>query len=160
MPLLNAMHAKSGGQGPVVLIPDRKHASEILRHHLKLAGVTRPELFQDDDTNKNIRFHDMRSTGLTWLALRGDDPLKIQYRAGHKEFEMTQVYIRTAENLRTSGEAIGDLFPELPASLLGESVEAVTLDDAEAPQSSKRIVQTIPTTRNHRARERTRTSTP
>jgi hypothetical protein len=139
MPRLNAMPAELGGQGPVVLIPDRKHASEILRAHLRLAGVTRPELFQDDETNKNIRFHDLRSTGLTWLALRGDDPLKIQYRAGHQDFEMTQVYIRTAENLRTTGEAIGDLFPELPASLMGEAVEAVAVDDSNGPESSPAV---------------------
>ena len=141
-------------------VPDRTHASEILREHLERAGVTRPELTTNDDTNKNIRFHDLRSTGLTWLALRGDEPLKIQYRAGHRDFEMTQVYIRTAENLRTSGEAIGEPFPELPASLTGEAAESASPNDSEAPQSSKRIVQTLVSARNHCARERTRTSTP
>jgi hypothetical protein len=57
---------------------------------------------------------DLRGTGLTWMAIRGDDPLKIQQRAGHTSFEMTQKYIRTAEAV---GEAIGDVFPPLPASL-------------------------------------------
>jgi len=48
------------------------------------------------------------------MAIRGDDPLKIQQRAGHTTFDMTQKYIRTAEAV---GEAIGDVFPPLPAGL-------------------------------------------
>jgi hypothetical protein len=43
-----------------------------------------------------------------------DDPLKIQHRAGHTDFETTQRYIRMAESLR---EGFGSPFPELPASL-------------------------------------------
>ena len=38
--------------------------------------------FETDATRKRLRFHDLRSTGLTWMAIRGDDPLKIQQRAG------------------------------------------------------------------------------
>ena len=49
------------------------------------------------------------------MAIRGDDPLKIQQRAGHTTFEMTQKYIRTAEAV---GEVIGAVFPALPDSLL------------------------------------------
>ncbi|HET9960617.1 MAG TPA: hypothetical protein VFQ61_39370 [Polyangiaceae bacterium] len=47
--------------------------------------------------------------------IRGGEPLKIQQRAGHTSFEMTQKNIRTAEAVR---EAIGDVFPELPKCLL------------------------------------------
>lgn len=57
-----------------------------------------------DETRKRARFHDLRGSGLTWMAIRGDDPLKIQQRAGHRTFEMTQKYIRTAEAV---GEVIG-----------------------------------------------------
>jgi hypothetical protein len=31
------------------------------------------------------------------MAVRGDDPLKIQHRAGHTDFETTQRYSRMAE---------------------------------------------------------------
>jgi hypothetical protein len=62
-----------------------------LRKHLETAGITREALF--DDTRKRLRFHDLRGTGLTWMAIGGDDPLKIQQRAGHRTFEMTQKYI-------------------------------------------------------------------
>ena len=111
---------------------------------LEAAGVKRSELFTDDPTNKNIRFHDLRSTGLTWLALRGDDTLKIQHRAGHRTFAMTQVYIRTAENLRAGGEAIGVPFPELPDCLLGEAA-ARSADDKRQFESSEttQVLETI-----------------
>ena len=45
------------------------------------------------------------------MAIRGDDALKIQQRAGHTTFDMTQKYIRTAEAV---GEVIGAVFPALP----------------------------------------------
>ena len=44
------------------------------------------------------------------MAIRGDDPLKIQQRAGHRTFEMTQKYIRTAVAV---GEVIGATLPPL-----------------------------------------------
>ncbi|HEY5376276.1 MAG TPA: hypothetical protein VIK01_21495 [Polyangiaceae bacterium] len=49
------------------------------------------------------------------MAIRGDDALEIQQRAGHTTFDMTQKYIRTAEAV---GEVIGAVFPVLPLTLL------------------------------------------
>ncbi len=48
------------------------------------------------------------------MAVRGDDPLKIQHRAGHTDFATTQPYIRMAEALKPG---FGHPFPELPESL-------------------------------------------
>ena len=115
LPLLRAMHTEAGGEGPVVTLRLQKWWAADLRKHMRAAGIERPELFDTDDTRKRLRFHDLRSTGLTWMAIRGDDPLKIQQRAGHTSFEMTQKYIRTAEAV---GEVIGKVFPELPECLL------------------------------------------
>jgi hypothetical protein len=109
------MHAEAGGEGPVVTLRLQKWWAADLRKHLRAAGIRRHELFDTDETRKRLRFHDLRSTGLTWMAIRGDDPLKIQQRAGHTSFEMTQKYIRTAEAV---GEVIGAVFPELPKCLL------------------------------------------
>ena len=61
------------------------------------AGVDRAALHEASDTSQPIRFHDLRSTGCTWAAIRNDPPLQIQARAGHKDFQTTQGYIRTAE---------------------------------------------------------------
>jgi integrase len=114
LPLLRAMREESGGEGAVVDMRLRKFWAADLRKHLTAAGVQREALHTTDATRKRLRFHDLRSTGLTWLAIRGDDPLKIQQRAGHTSFEMTQKYIRTAEAV---GEAVGDVFPGLPTAL-------------------------------------------
>ena len=70
------------------------------------------------------------------MALRGDEHLKIQHRAGHRTFGMTQVYIRTAENLRASGEAIGTPFPVLPDDLIGRVAGTPPWDDSSPSESS------------------------
>ena len=87
----------------------------LLREHLQLAGVTRAELFTSDATRRAITFHDLRATGITWAAVRGDDPLRIKQRAGHRSFSTSEGYIREAENLR---EGFGVPFPPLPAALV------------------------------------------
>ena len=115
MPLLRAMHAEAKGKGAVVTLP-ADGLSEKLRAYLKRAGIERDDLFTSDATRKAMTFHDLRATGITWCAVRGDDPLKIMQRAGHTEFSTTQIYLREAENL---SRGFGDVFPPLPACLLG-----------------------------------------
>jgi hypothetical protein len=88
---------------------------EGLRTYLEVAGVTRAELHTTDATRKAMTFHDLRATGLTWLAIRGDDPLKIKQRAGHSAFTTTEGYIREAEAVR---DGFGEVFPSLPSTLL------------------------------------------
>jgi integrase len=69
-PLLDAL--KKGAAGThVIPVPGSKRA-DTLRENLELAGVT-------------------------WMALRGDEPLVIQQRAGHANFTTTQRYLREAE---------------------------------------------------------------
>ena len=79
------------------------------------------------------------------MAIRGDDPLKIQQRAGHRTFEMTQKYIRTAEAV---GEVIGATFPPLPDGLIaGRHRPANRPSDLQLLES---IVDTIATNSNRR----------
>lgn len=116
VPLLRAIRAerKSGR-----LFPDMPRVDKLaltLREALTVAGITRADLFTDDATRKPLTFHDLRSTGITFAAIRGDDPLKIQRRAGHKMFDTTAGYIREAENLTVG---FGEPFPALPAELIG-----------------------------------------
>lgn len=104
-------------------MPPECDLSSRLRKYLKWAGITRAELFARDATRKRLTFHDLRATGITWMALRGDDPLKIQGRAGHANFNTTQGYIREAES---HGAGIGEPFPVLPADLVSANVSAET----------------------------------
>ncbi len=121
--LLSAMHGGANGQGPVFRVPPAGKLSCKLRLYLKRAGVTRGDLFTSDATRKAITFHDLRATGITWCAVRGDDPLKIMRRAGHAHFSTTEGYLREAENLSAG---FGAVFPELPPGLLGGSAPEVS----------------------------------
>ncbi len=114
-PLLEALMRGRTGGDRVIALPSREDGAAMLRRHLQLAGVTRAELYADDATRIPLTFHDLRATGITWRAVRGDDPLKIQRDAGHRDLATTQRYIREAS---VYGDGFGDVFPELPASLL------------------------------------------
>jgi hypothetical protein len=61
-------------------MPRHRDLAEGLRTYLEVAGVKRPELFTTDKTRKAITFHDLRATGLTLMAIRGDEPLRIMQR--------------------------------------------------------------------------------
>ena len=114
MPLLGAMHGEARGKGPVLRLPGDGGPAK-LRMYLKRAGVKRTDLFTTDATRKAITFHDLRATGITWCAVRGDEPLKIMQRAGHADFETTKIYLREAENL---SQGFGVPFPALPIRLI------------------------------------------
>lgn len=123
VPLLEAMRdevkdtaGEDIGALAVVRLPSMGVLSSQLKEHLQRAGVTREELFARESTRRPIRFHDARASCLTWMAVRGDNPLVIRQRAGHGGLAMTEKYIREAESLR--GEAFGTPFPELPRELL------------------------------------------
>ncbi len=127
-PLLEVLMREPGDF--VIHIPVSKRA-EVLRQHLITAGVTRAELHPAPDgvaaTWAPITFHDLRGTGVTWMALRGDDPLVIQQRAGHDDFTTTQRYLREAETLGSDGI---DPFPPLPPDLLEENRFGKSVRDA------------------------------
>jgi integrase len=110
IPVLEIMKAEAGERTLVVEMPRMRDLAEGLRNYLKLAGVTRAELFTTTETRKQMTFHDLRATGISWMAVRGDEPLHIQYRAGHTSFSTTQIYIRQAEAVR---EGFGTVFPAL-----------------------------------------------
>lgn len=124
-PLLAALRPESGA-GRVVQaephanrkvaggMPPLEDLAATLRDHLWRAGARRADLHEERPTTKRVTFYDLRSTGITWEVLAGTEPLRVQQRAGHREFSTTQGYIRTAEEL---GANVGDPFPSLPASL-------------------------------------------
>jgi integrase len=128
-PLLRAMLA----QGQARSAPRharRRQMSENLRADLRTAGVTRADLFERSKTRKPITFHDLRATGITWMAVRGDDPLTIMARAGHVEFKTTLGYIREAENLSAG---FGEVFPALPRRYFRPDFWQVSRETTENP---------------------------
>lgn len=120
LPLLWLMREEAGGDeatGMIVKMPPAEDLAARLRQYLDWAGVKREELHVDasDKTRRRITWHDLRATGITWRAVRGDEPLRIQSAAGHKDFATTQVYIREAESLRAG---FGEPFPALDLGAL------------------------------------------
>lgn len=116
VPLLDAMGRAAGNVGRVIpRMPPEEDLAEKLRKWLVRAGVTRAELHAVDRTRRRLRFHDLRATGITWRAIRGDDALKIMRAAGHKGVQTTMGYVRDAEQV---GASFGDVFPDFPPGLL------------------------------------------
>lgn len=115
--LLRTMHAEAGGRrvGRVLNpMPPWYDLAKGLRVYLIAAGITRAELLARGPTRRWITFHDLRATGITWMAVRGDDPLKIRQRVGHEHVATTERYIRVAEELLPG---FGEVFPALPPAL-------------------------------------------
>ena len=115
-PLLEVLKAESGGVGRVVasMPPDEDWAATF-RVHLGRAGITRPELFAQSTTHKQVRLYDLRATGITWRCLRQDYGPEIQQAAGHEKYDTTDGYIRTA---RLFIGKVGSPFPSLPMESL------------------------------------------
>ncbi|XXX73910.1 site-specific integrase [Sorangium sp. So ce134] len=116
MPLLEVLvaDARAAGDVRLVAVPPLHALAPRLRKYLQRAGVTRAELFADDATRKRLTWHDLRSTGITWAAIRGDEPLHIMHRAGHEQMSTTMEYVREAESVEFLRE---EVFPPLPAEL-------------------------------------------
>lgn len=126
-PLLARMREDAGGEGRVVTaMPPIEDMADRLRTYVRWAledaGMrVREDLFADDEARRPLSWHDLRHTGLTWRAVRGDDPMKIMRAAGHANIATTQGYINEAETFE-SAETFGQPFPALDvAALTGES---------------------------------------
>ncbi|MBI2392784.1 MAG: tyrosine-type recombinase/integrase [Deltaproteobacteria bacterium] len=101
-------------------MPTDEERATQLRADLRTACVLRRELHTEGDpTRLPCWFHHLRDTGLTWMAIRGDDPLRIQWRGGHTDFKMTQRYIAEGRMLAAgAGFRIVPAFPEIPPCIL------------------------------------------
>lgn len=141
LPLLEAMHY-DGASGPVVgRLGDDSLLADQLRRDLLDAGVTRHELHHAsiDPPREWMRMHDLRTTGITWMAVRGGDPLTIMARAGHHDMETTLGYVSQAALVR---RGYGQVFPELPAELVESSRQS-------SPKSSIRLDSRGPVAETH-----------
>lgn len=134
LPMLHMLrNASTSKTGRIMQLPQAEDLAAYLRVCLIRAGVTRAELFANDKTRAPITFHDLRATGITWRAIRGDDPIKIQRFAGHTTLATTQRYIREAESVDVSPDAVFPPLPEILATLLADKKEETpgTLSDSE-----------------------------
>lgn len=133
LPLLEAMAAESGRKGKLLRMPPGGGSdgeSPLLREDLVRAGVRREALHAARSTTKRITFHDLRATGMTWAAMRGDDMVRLMSRSGHVTYQTALAYVREAEILRDAG-AFGEVFPALPEGLVNRpAIVQSSVDDA------------------------------
>lgn len=121
MPLLRAMHRKGATGAVIGRLADERDLADILRRDLMDAGVTRHELHvaSDDPPREWMRMHDLRTTGVTWMAVRGDEPMVIMARAGHADLKTTLGYVSRSALVR---RGYGAVFPALPKGLLAREL--------------------------------------
>lgn len=155
VPLLRLMREEARGgaetaQGPVFPRLKLTGRSEKLRMFLRRAKVNRPELHANaaDRTRKPLGWHDLRASCATWLAVRGEEPLKIMQRLGHRNFNTTMLYVREAEQLR---EGFGEAFSPLPAAMLQSAPTALGASNIDRISITEDL-----SLRNHRAGHGTR----
>jgi integrase len=142
--LLERMHSQRQGQPgndarivPAMSEINDKHRADLLRKHLREAGVTqRDRIFESSALLRPIDFRSLRDTGITWLALRGETLQTMRRRAGHKDIETTDGYIKMAED-ETRG-VMGVPFSPLPDELIrGRSLRVVPEEGIEPPLAKR-----------------------
>ncbi|NUP13838.1 MAG: tyrosine-type recombinase/integrase, partial [Polyangiaceae bacterium] len=113
VPLLKAM--KVAPNQRAFELPDDRHMARGMRRWLSKLGLDDGDLSRSA-TRAALTWHDLRGTGCTWRAIRGDNPFEIQAGAGHERFSTTERYIRIAGALKAGFK---NVFPKLPPELVG-----------------------------------------
>ena len=107
-----------------VFLDDAGHVTESnelragdFRVALRKAGITRAELFEDNDVRQQVRVHDLRATFITLALANGRTEAWVADRTGHRSSTMINEYRRAARthaelNLGTLAP-LDDAIPEL-----------------------------------------------
>ncbi len=112
-----------GKRGRLLHMPPPEDRAELLRKDLWTVGVRRDALhIEHDSLQRAIVFHDLRDTGLTHMAVRGDTPIAIQWAGGHTDFKTSQGYIARGQ---VEARRIGEPLPPLPPDIAPISPRAV-----------------------------------
>jgi integrase len=100
--------------------PPKRISQSVYARTSRVAGCRRPELYANTAHPKQVTFHDLRATGITWTAMRGDDPFQMKDRAGHTSLATTEK--RYMRQVKILGEGAGSPFPPIPKVVVGSSV--------------------------------------
>lgn len=123
LPLLRVLMRGKKRDDVLLWVGARNRCAAFLREDLLAAGCKRDALHvaKADPMRVRMKFHNLRDTCLTHMAMRKDPPQDIQWRAGHTTPAMTEAYITNARY--QAGANFGTPLPQLPADVLGETVE-------------------------------------
>jgi len=117
MRLWHERHGKTKARPFIDVVPEKKAKLWLatrLRDALKMAGVTREELFKSTAHTGQMRAHDLRATFVTVSLAQGKSDTWIRDRTGHKTLSMIDRYRRTARQ-----------FEELQLGALVDLVDAL-----------------------------------
>lgn len=118
VPLLRLLIEGKGPQDRLLWVGAHNRCASYLREDLLTAGCTREALHvaKDDPQRARMKFHNLRDTCGTHMAVRRDPPQDVQWRLGHATPAMTEAYIANARY--EAGANFGEPLPPLPAELL------------------------------------------
>jgi len=159
---------------PVFTLADREKEDEAaktlrpfglagqFREHLRAAGVTRPELFDDKGGRKPIRVHDLRATFVTLSLANGTTEAWVASRTGHRSSAMINRYRRAAQKVEEL--ALGELkpldeaLPELQSTSITIVVQPVppsgSVGGGNGTEEARRLVAALVAASLSRCRKR------
>jgi integrase len=112
------------------------HLARVFRLHLKLAGLTRPELYETGPSRRPIRAHDCRGSFITLALATGRTETWVVDRTGHRSSTMLARYRRMARSAEELGlgwfAPLDTAIPELNGDPLA-AAKTAALAAAEAP---------------------------
>lgn len=112
VPLLEALCRRRPKGSLFPVMAGEHHPPKYLRDSLLAAGVDRHELHNGSTTSRQIRAHDLRATGATWLYQLGWDDDQVKRHLGHNDVGVTAKYIRERLDLDSSlGDPLNDPLP-------------------------------------------------
>ena len=94
-------------------LPRTDRLAERFRDHLRMAGITRKQLFQDDENRMQVRAYDLRATFVTVSLANGKSETWVSDRTGHRSSDMIRRYKRMARSTKEAN--LGELKPMMDA---------------------------------------------
>lgn len=118
LPLLRVLMQNRMADDRLLSVGAHNRCASHLREDLVAAGCKREALHvpKNDPLRAHMKFHNLRDTCLTHMAVRRDPPQDVQWRAGHTTPAMTEAYISNARY--QAGTNFGTPLPPLPPELL------------------------------------------
>ncbi|HVY45478.1 MAG TPA: site-specific integrase [Minicystis sp.] len=114
----------------------RHDEAKMLREDLRAVGVTRELLFLDAANVEPLRFHDLRSTFVTWARRAGRSDAWIAERTGHLTQTMIDRYTRQAQTLADLNyEPFPNLVNAIPELTRRSSTQRASEDLGDAARS-------------------------
>ena len=123
VPLLRALTEGRSPDAFLLSVGAHNRCASNLRSDLLTAGVDRKALHVETETTAHLKFHNLRDTCGTHMAVRRDPPQSVQWRLGHTTAVMTEKYIAQAQY--EAGPNFGEPLAPLPPALIDPSADVI-----------------------------------